>query len=106
MKDTILVLYLVRIASRRNNKYSIKCLENTYLIYISKDIFKRYIQDNYIKVENDIKNFLMSNLRQYVLMPPAKLERFIESDVKTLSFRKNDIIFKQGEETKFLYFIS
>ena len=93
------------IINNRNNKYSIKCLENTYLIYISKDIFKRYIQDNYIKVENDIKNFLMSNLRQYVLMPPAKLERFIESDVKTLSFRKNDIIFKQGEETKFLYLI-
>ena len=38
-------------------------------------------------------------------MPPAKIERFVESDVKILFFRKNDILFRKGEETKYLYFI-
>ena len=47
----------------------------------------------------------MNNLRNFVIMPPVKLERFIESDVKSIFFRKNDVIFKKGEETKYLYLI-
>ena len=93
------------IINNRNNKYTTICKENSYLIYIPKEVFIRYIQDKYIRVETDIKNYLINNLRNYIIMPPVKLERFVESDVKTLFFRKNDVIFKKGEETKYLYFI-
>lgn len=94
-----------QIINNRNNKYSALCKENCYLIYISKEIFKRYIVDRYTKIEADIKNYLMNNLRNYVKMPTIKLERFIESNIKSLFFRKNDIIFKKGEETKYLYLL-
>lgn len=91
--------------NNRYNKYSALCKENTYLVYIQKEIFVRYIQDKYVKVESDIKKYVMNNLRNFVIMPPVKLERFIESDVKSIFFRKNDVMFKKGEETKYLYLI-
>ena len=93
------------IINNRFNKYTIICKENCYLIYIPKDIFIKYIQDKYIKVENDIKKIIIKNLRNYVIIPQIKLERFIEANVRSLFFRKNDIVFKKGEETKYIYFI-
>ena len=93
------------IANNRNNKYSILCKENSYLVYIPKTIFIKFIQDRYLKIENDIKNYLMNNLKNYLTIPSAKLERFVEKNVTPLFFRKNDIIFKKGEETKYLYLL-
>ena len=93
------------IINNRFNKYTLICKENCYLIYIPKDIFIKYIQDKYIKVENDIKHYLMKNLRNYIIIPQIKLERFIDTNVKSLFFRKNDIVFRKGEETKYIYFI-
>ena len=93
------------LVNNRYNKYTALCKENTYIVYIPKEIFVKYIQDKLIKVEADIKKYVMNSLRNFVIMPPIKLERFIESNVKSIFFRKNDVIFKKGEETKYLYLI-
>ena len=93
------------ITNNRFNKYTLICKENCYLIYIPRDIFIKCIQDNYIKVENDIKIYLMNNLRNYITISHTKLKQFIEENVKSLFFRKNNIIFKKGEETKYIYLI-
>ena len=93
------------IMNNRNNNYTAISLENCYLISIDKAIFIRYIQDKYIKVGIEIKSYLMNNLKNYLKMPYIKLERFIKSNIKILFFRKNDVLFKKGEETKYLYLI-
>ena len=93
------------IINNRNNNYTVLCEENCYLIYIEKEIFISYIQDKYVKVESDIKSFLMDNMNNYMQMQYNKLESFTKTDIKLLFFRKNDVVAKKGEETKYLYFI-
>ena len=93
------------IINNRFNKYTVICKEECYLIFLQKEIFVKYIQDKYTKIETNKKNFVINNLKNYLVIPPVKLERFIESNIKSLFFRKNDILFKKGEETKYLYLI-
>ena len=91
--------------NNRFHKYTAICKETTYIIFIPKDIFIKYIRDKILKTESDIKKIIKNNLKQHLTISQAKLERFIESNVKNYYFKKNDIIFKRGEETKNLYFI-
>ena len=91
--------------NNRYHKYTAICKENSYIIFIPKDIFIKYIRDKILKTESDIKKIMKNNLKRHLTISQAKLERFIESNVKNYFFKKNDIIFKRGEETKHLYFI-
>ena len=91
--------------NNRYHKYTAICKENCYLVFIPKEIFVKYIREKILKTEIEIKKTLKNTLKRHLTISNAKLERFIESNVKNYFFGKNDIIFKRGEETKFLYFI-
>ena len=89
----------------RKTKLSALCLDNCHIIYIGKETFQRYIQEKFTKTENDLKNNLINILNKYIFIPEFKLERFISSEVKMLFFKKNEIIFKEGDENRYLYLI-
>lgn len=93
------------LTNNRYNKYTAICKENCYLIFLQKDIFIKYIRDKILKTESDLKKFLVNNLKRFMTIPRIKLDRFIQSNVKIFCYKKNDIIFKRGEETKYLYLI-
>ena len=77
--------------NNRFHKYTAICKETTYIIFIPKDIFIKYIRDKILKTESDIKKIIKNNLKQHLTISQAKLERFIESNVKNYYFKKNDI---------------
>lgn len=93
------------LTNNRYHKYTAVCKENCYLIFLPKDIFNKYIRDRILKTELDVKKFLINNLKRFMTIPRIKLDRFIQSNVEIFCYKKNDIIFKREEETKYLYLI-
>jgi len=89
----------------RKSKLSALCLENTHIIFIGKDTFQRFIQEKFTKIESDVKENLISILDKYLTMPQVKIERFVLSESKMLFFKKNEIIYNEGDENKHLYII-
>ena len=89
----------------RKTKLSALCLENCYIICIGKDVFQKYIQEKFTKTESDAKANIINVLNKYIYMPRFKLERFVVSEVRMLFFKKNEIIFHEGEENRYLYLI-
>ena len=89
----------------RKTKLSALCLDNCHIIYIEKETFQKYIQEKFTKTENESKSNLINILNKYIFIPKFKLERFISSEVKMLFFKKNEIIFKEGDENRYLYLI-
>ena len=89
----------------RKSKLSALCVENTHIIFFGKDTFQKYIQEKFTKIESDTNNNLINILNKYITIPQVKLERFVVSDVKMLFFKKNEIIFNEGDENRHLYII-
>jgi len=89
----------------RKKKFSIYCNSICHFLTLEKEDFKKMIEDKISRVETDKKLYLMSFFRAYTNMPNIKLERFILNDIETLFFRRNEIIYKEGEENIFLYII-
>ena len=89
----------------RKSKLSAFCLENVHIIFFGKDTFQRFIQDKFTKIESDTKENLINILNKYLTMPQVKIERFVLSECKMLFFKKNEIIYNEGDENKHLYII-
>jgi len=89
----------------RKSKLSALCLENAHIIFIGKDTFQRFIQEKFTKIESDVKETLINILNKYLTMPFVKIERFVLSESKLLFFKKNEIIYNEGDENKHLYII-
>ena len=89
----------------RKSKLSALCLENVHIIFIGKDTFQKFIQEKFTKIESDTKENLINILNQYLTLPQVKLERFVLSESKMLFFKKNEIIYNEGDENKHLYII-
>ena len=89
----------------RKSKLSALCLENTHIIFIGKDTFQKFIQEKFTKIESDTKENLINILNKYLTMPQVKIERFVLSESKMLFFKKNEIIYNEGDENKHLYII-
>ena len=89
----------------RKKKYSAYCNDICHFLTLEKEDFKKVIEDRISRVETDKKLYLMSFFRAYTNMPNIKLERFILNDIQTLFFRRNEIIYKEGEENISLYIV-
>ena len=89
----------------RKKSYSAYCNTECHLLIIKKENFKKIIEDKITRVENDKKKFLMLFFNTYTKIPNIKLERFIFSNVQTLFFKRNEIIYKEGEDNICLYII-
>ena len=95
----------IDLAYDRRKKYSAYCTTDCHIITIKKENFKKLIEDKVSRVETDKKYFLISIFNNYTNMPNIKLERFLANNVHTLFFRRNDIIFKEGDDNISLYII-
>ena len=96
---------VVDILYEREKKFSVFCNEVCHFLTLEKEDFKKIIEDKISRIETDKKLYLMSFFRAYTNMPNIKLERFILNDIQTLFFRRNEIIYKEGEENICLYVI-
>ena len=93
---------LINDRKKNNSAYSIN---DCHFLVISKDVFKKLLEEKISKIETDKKLFLISFFNNYTKMPSIKLERFISSNVQTLFFKRNEIIYKEGEDNIYLYII-
>ena len=89
----------------RKKRFSAYCNSDCHFLTIKKENFKKYIEDKILRVENDKKLFLTTFFNHYTNMPSIKLERFIINNVQTLFFKRNEIIYKEGDDNIYLYII-
>ena len=89
----------------RKRKLSCLPLEDCSYLSFSKDIFKLYMEENVSKVLFERKKFLFRFFKEYLPLPPTKIERYITNCVENLFFRKNEIIYKEGDKNISLYII-
>ena len=89
----------------RKRKLSCMALEECSYLSFSKNIFKLYMEENVNKVISDRKKFLLKFFNDYLPLPPTKIERYVSDSVETLYFRKNEIIFKEGEKNMYLFLV-
>ena len=93
------------IIHERKQKTTAYCTENCHLIYLDKDTFRHYLEDKYVKVENDVKAFLKNFFSSYMTLPAIKIERFIQTSVELNFYRREEIIYVEGEDNYYLYMI-
>ena len=89
----------------RKRKLSCLALEECCCLYFSKDLFKLYMEENVIKVISQRKHFLLRFFNEYLPISPAKIERYISNSVENIFFRKNDIIYSEGDKNTSIYLI-
>ena len=89
----------------RKRKLSCLTLEECSYLTFSKDIFKLYMEENVSEVLSERKKFLFKFFKEYLPLPPTKIERYISNSVENLFFRKNEIIYREGDKNISLYII-
>ena len=89
----------------RKRKYSCLTLEECSYLCFSRDIFKLYMEENVNKVISERKRFLMDFFKDYLPLTSSKIERYISNSVENIFFRKNDIIYKEGDKNIYLYLL-
>ena len=67
----------------RKRKLSCLPLEDCSYLTFSKDIFKLYMEENVSKVLLEKKKFLFKFFKEYLPLPPTKIERYISNCVET-----------------------
>ena len=70
-----------------------------------KDTFKHYLEDKIVKVETDVQSFLKLFFSNYMTLPAIKIERLIQTSVETNFYKRNEVIYVEGEENSYLYMI-
>ena len=89
----------------RKRKFSCLALEECSCLSFSRDIFKLYMEESVNKIISERKRFLMNFFNDYLPLPPTKIERYISNSVEDIFFRKNDIIYKEGDKNIYLYLL-
>ena len=89
----------------RKRKLSCKALEECSCLSFNKDIFKLYMEESISKIISERKKFLLNFFNEYSNLSSAKIERYISNSIENLFFRKNDVIFSEGEKNISLYLI-
>ena len=89
----------------RKRKLSCMALEECSCLNFSKDIFKIYMEESVNKIISERKKFLFKFFNEYSTLSGAKIERYISNSVENMFFRKNDVIFKEGEKNTSLFLI-
>ena len=90
----------------RKKKTSAVCIEDSHIISVDKDTFKDYFETKITKVESEVKNMIKNFLMKYMTLPAIKIERFIQTDIKTLFFKRNEVIYREGDNNCFLFMIN
>ena len=90
----------------RKKKLSAFCLENSLIISVEKDTFKEFFETKIIKREAEIKIMLKNFLMRYMTLPAIKIERFIQNNIETLFFRRNEVIYREGDNNSYLYMVN
>ena len=90
----------------RKKKTSAFCVENCHIISVDRDTFKDYFELKIIKTEGEVKSMLKNFLMENMTLPAIKIERFIQNNIKTLFFKRNEVIYKEGDNNSFLYMIN
>ena len=81
------------------------CKTECHLITLNKEIFKKYLEDKITKIELEKKKYIFSFFKNFSNIPNIRLEKFVLNNVQTLFYRKNKIIYKEGEKNNGLYLI-
>ena len=90
----------------RKKKTNAVCIEDTHIISIDRETFKDYFENRVTKVESEVKNMLKNFLMKYMTLPAIKIERFIQTNIKTLFFKRNEVIYREGDNNSFLFMIN
>ena len=90
----------------RKKKTGAFCVEDSVIISVEKETFKDYFEAKVMKIEAEIKTMLKNFLMAYMTLPAIKIERFIQNNIKTLFFKRNEVIYSEGEENTHLYMIN
>ena len=93
------------IIHERKQKTTAHCIENCHLIYIDKETFRHYLEDKIVKVENDVKTFLKFFFSKYMTLPAIKIDRLIQTSVEINFYKRDEVIYYEGEDNCFLYMI-
>ena len=88
----------------RKRKVSYYSHDECHIISIGKDIIRKYLQDKLIKGEDEYKSFTTKFLKKNGVTIIFRIERII-NNMKILHFRKEEIIYKEGEQNKNIYLI-
>ena len=90
----------------RKKKLSAFCVEDTHIISVDKETFKDLFETRITKVEAEVKSMLKNFLMQYMTLPAIKIERFIQNNIETLFFKRNEVIYREGDNNSYLYMIN
>lgn len=90
----------------RKKKLSAFCLENSLIISVDKETFKEFFETKIIKREAEIKTMLKNFLMRYMTLPAIKIERFIQNNIETLFFKRNEVIYREGDNNSYLYMVN
>ena len=81
------------------------CKTECHLITLNKKFFKKFVEERISKTEIEKKLYIISFFKKFSRIPNVRLEKYILSNVQTLFFRRNKIIYKSGENNNSLYLI-
>ena len=81
------------------------CKTECHLITLGKKFFKKFVEERISKTELEKKLYIISFFKKFGRIPNVRLEKYILSNVQTLFFRRNKIIYKSGEYNNSLYLI-
>ena len=73
---------------------------------MDRETFKENIETRVTKVESEVKNMLKNFLMKYMTLPAIKIERFIQTNIETLFFKRNEVIYREGDNNSFLFMIN
>ena len=94
------------IVYERKKKTTAFCEEDCHIISIDRDIFKEYLEQRVNKVESEYKILIKKTLMKYMRIPETKIDRFIQTEIQTLFFRRGEIIYREGDTNSFLFIIT
>ena len=90
----------------RKKKTNAFCVEDCHIISIDRETFKENFELRVKKVEEEVKNMLKNFLMKYMTLPAIKIERFIQTNIKILFFKRNQVIYREGDNNSCLYMIN
>ena len=90
----------------RKKKTSAVCVEDCHIMSVDRETFKEYFEAKLTKVEAEVKNMLKNFLMKYMTLPAIKIERFIQTNIETLFFKRNEVIYREGDNNTFLFMIN
>ena len=88
----------------RKRKSTYYSLDECHIIIIDKDIFRRYLQEKIIKGDDELKSFVTKFLNKNGISAFFRIERIIHN-MQLLYYRKDEIIYEEGEINKNIYLI-